>query len=109
MHSHETCAACRAQVTPVRASFGARLALVALGLAFVAMAFSFPFFGFLWTFTIPVLMLAGMGLGPLVDAAVEPTICPACQRRFEPARLARESRVEEQRLPAGAQPTMLRP
>jgi len=104
MHSHETCAACRAQVTPVRASFGARVALAALGLGFLAMAFSYPFFGFLWTFTIPVLMLAGMGLGPLFDAAFAPTLCPACHRRFEPA-----AAPAAERLPAGAPATMLRP
>lgn len=104
MHSHETCAACRAQVTPVRASFGARVALFALGGGFLAMALAYPFFGFLWTFTIPVLMIAGMGLGPLVDAAFAPAICPSCHRRFAPA-----TQQAEQRLPSGAQATMLRP
>lgn len=107
MHSHETCAACRAQVTPVRPSFSARLALAVLGLGFLAMAFAYPFFGFLWTFTIPVLLIGGMGLGPLVDAAFAPVICPSCHRRFEP--MVAASSEERQRLPAGGEPTMLRP
>ncbi|MBI2394897.1 MAG: hypothetical protein HYV09_35335 [Deltaproteobacteria bacterium] len=83
--SHETCAACRAQVVPVRPSLGARAAFATLGLGMLAMLFGYPFIGFLWPFVIPVVLIGGMGLGPLVDAAFAPVTCPSCHRRFEAA------------------------
>ncbi len=101
--AHETCAACRARVEPVRPSFGSKVAFYA-GLApFVGLVLAYPFGGFLWMFTIPILMLAGLGIGPLVDAAFAPAMCPACDRRFEPLV---EPRAE--RLPQPAPATMLR-
>lgn len=97
MSAHETCSCCRARVNPVRPSFAARAAFFGLLLGFVGLVAAYPLFGFLWTFTIPVLMVAGMGIGPLVDAAFAPALCPSCGRRFEPAP---ETRVEP--VPAAA-------
>ncbi len=85
MAAHETCACCRARVTPVRPSFAARASFFALVAGFLGLVFAYPLFGFLWTFTLPVLMVAGMGLGPLVDAAFAPPLCPDCGRRFAAA------------------------
>jgi len=99
--AHETCAACRARVEPVRPSFGSKLAFYA-GLAPVCgILFAYPFFGFLWTFIVPLAMVAGFGIGPLVDAAFAPAMCPACDRRFEPM-------PASEPLPATSAATMLR-
>lgn len=113
--SHETCAACRAQVVPVRPSLGARVAFATLGLGMVAMLFGYPFIGFLWPFVIPVVLIGGMGLGPLVDAAFAPVTCPSCHRRFvsaptsvDPAEAASSVPHDQEGLPAGVATTILR-
>lgn len=99
MKAHETCACCRTRVIPIRPSFGARAAFYAAMTFFLAMAVGYPFLGFLWTFVIPILMVAGFGIGPLVDAAFAPALCPECHRRFTPA---------AERLPAAQPATILR-
>ena len=101
--NHETCAACRARVEPVRPSLGSKLAFYGALAPVLAMLLAYPFFGFLWTFIVPVAMAGGMGLGPLVDAAFAPAMCPECHRRFEPLH---ESVPEA--LPESVTATMLR-
>lgn len=96
----ETCACCGARVAPVRPSIAAKAAFFAALLPLLAMLLAYPFLGFLWTFVIPVVMAAGMGIGPLIDAAFAPATCPECHRRFTAA-------VEE-RLPAARSATILR-
>lgn len=100
MAAHETCACCRARVVPVRPTLGARLRFYAGLLPFLAMLLGYPFLGFAWTFVIPVVMAAGFGIGPLVDAAFAPATCPACHRRFEA--------LVADRLPAARAATILR-
>ena len=99
--AHETCAACRARVEPVRPSLASKVAFYAALVPVLGMLLAYPFFGFLWAFLAPIVMLGGFGLGPLVDAAFAPAMCPACDRRFiaEP---------REERLPEAAAATMLR-
>lgn len=101
--AHETCAACRARVEPVRPSFGSKLAFWAALAPMLGMFLAYPLGGFLWTFTIPIVMVAGLGIGPLVDAAFAPAMCPACDRRFEP-----HVEPHTERLPDAAPATMLR-
>jgi hypothetical protein len=97
----ETCACCGARVAPVRPSVAARLAFYAAVVPLALMLLAYPFLGFLWTFVIPVVMAAGMGIGPLIDAAFAPAICPACDRRFTAV-------PAEERLPAAQPATILR-
>lgn len=100
MAAQQTCACCRARVVPVRPTLAARAAFVAALLPMLAMLLAYPFLGFLWTFAIPIVMAAGMGIGPLIDRAFAPATCPACHRRFT-------ARVED-RLPAASPATILR-
>jgi hypothetical protein len=88
-------------VAPVHPSFGSKLAFYAALLPVLGMLFAYPFFGFLWTFIAPVVLLGGLGIGPLAHAAFAPAICPACDRRFLP-------QPSEERLPEAAPATMLR-
>jgi hypothetical protein len=97
--AHETCAACRSSVAPIRPSLGSKLACYGGLGALLSLVLAYPFGGFLWTFTIPVLMAAGFGIGPLIDAAFAPPLCPECHRRFEPL---------AEPLPKRAAPTILR-
>jgi hypothetical protein len=99
--AHKTCAACRARVEPVRPSLGSKVAFYAALVPVLGMLLAYPFFGFLWTFIVPVVMLGGFGIGPLVDAAFAPATCPACERRFV-------AEPEEERLPEPSPATMLR-
>jgi hypothetical protein len=101
MARHETCACCHARVVPIRPSFAARAAFFGALLPFAAMMLAYPFGGFLWPFIVPLLMVAGMGIGPLVDAAFAPALCPECHRRFTAVTV-------EEPLPAARAATILR-
>ena len=100
MARHETCACCHARVVPVRPSFAARAAFFGALLPFFALLLAYPFGGFLWPFIVPVVMLGGFGLGPLVDAAFAPATCPECNKRF--------TALEREPLPAARPATILR-
>ena len=84
------CPRCRARVRVEGPPAGAKIACVAGVVAVVGATCAIPLLGIGLLMTAPVVAFAGLGLGPLWAAAVEPPCCPRCGCEVERAGAERQ-------------------